>query len=103
MNEFITLKFLGTFAGVVAVVLLIVQFLKLPLDKVWKIPTRMIVWLISLIVLFSLGLIQDTITPETAFLTVLNSIVVTVSALGSYEITIKKLEQKKSPPGNKDP
>ena len=93
MNEYVTLEFLGSFVGVVAVVLLIVQFLKLKVDKVWKIPTRFIVWLIALVVLVAVESLTSTLTPDKFFLLALNSIVVTLSTMGAYEVTIKKLEK----------
>ena len=44
MNELptepFTWEYLATIAGATAATLLIVQQLKLPLDKLWKIPTR---------------------------------------------------------------
>ena len=42
---------LATIAGATLATLLIVQLLKLPLDKVWKIPTRILAYFIALIVL----------------------------------------------------
>ena len=39
---------LATIAGAALATMLIVQLLKLPLDKVWKIPTRIIVFRIML-------------------------------------------------------
>ena len=44
---------LATIAGAALATMLIVQLLKLPLDKVWKIPTRIIVFLIAAVVCFS--------------------------------------------------
>lgn len=103
MNEFITWEYLGTFAGIVAVVLLIVQWLKVPADRVWKIPTRFIVFFITLVLMFAMAFFQGDITSEIAFMTVLNSIVVTMAVLGTYDVTVKKLEQRKAPPKNKEP
>jgi hypothetical protein len=97
MGEYLTWEFLATFAGAVAAVTLIVQFLKLPVDKVWKVPTRFVVFLIALIILFAVMFFTDTATPEKAALTVLNAIVVTMAAMGAYEVTFKKIENK--PPG----
>ena len=42
---------LATIAGAALATMLIVQLLKLPLDKVWKIPTRIIVFLIAAVVM----------------------------------------------------
>jgi hypothetical protein len=103
VDKFITWEFIGTFAGAVAVVVLIVQWLKLPIDRIWKIPTRIVVWIISMIVLFAYTFFKGTLTPDSSFLIMLNSILITMTALGTYDVTVKKLEQKKAPPGNKDP
>ena len=51
MEGLLSWDILGTYAGVTMIVTLIVQYLKLPLDKVWKIPTRVLVYVISCIVL----------------------------------------------------
>ena len=40
VGEPLTWTYLATIAGAAAFTLLVVQFLKAPLDKVWKIPTR---------------------------------------------------------------
>ena len=42
---------LATIGGAAMATMLIVQLLKLPLDKVWKIPTRIIVFVIAFVVL----------------------------------------------------
>lgn len=101
MKEYFTWEFLGTMAGVVAAVTLIVQFLKLPIDKVWKIPTRYIVFAISLLILFVVLYFTDVITPDKVALTILNAFVVAMASMGAYDVTFKKIEEKKEnkPPG----
>ena len=42
VGEPLTWTYLATIAGAAAFTLLVVQFLKAPLDKVWKIPTRVL-------------------------------------------------------------
>ncbi len=96
MNEFLTWEFLGTMAGVVMATTLITQFLKMPLDKVWKIPTRFIVFLIALILLFAVDLVTGTFRPDRSILLVLNAVVVSMASLGTYETTFKKLENKQT-------
>ncbi len=103
MNEFLTWEYLGTFAGVVAAVTMIVQFLKLPMDRVWKIPTRFLVFIIALVLLFTVQYFTGEITADVAALTIINAVVVTMAALGTYEVTVKKLEQRKDPTHNKNP
>jgi hypothetical protein len=92
MSEYLTWEFLGTFAGVVAVVVLIVQFLKLPLDKVWKIPTRYIVYVIAAGILFAVQAVTSVLAPGDIIITLLNAVVVTMAAMGTYDVTFAKLK-----------
>ncbi|MGB8450703.1 MAG: hypothetical protein WCD89_00085 [Anaerocolumna sp.] len=94
VNEFITWDFLGTMAGAVAATTLIVQFLKIPLDKVWKIHTRYVVYFIAFFLLFFVELFTGNITFEHTILIMLNAIIVTMAAMGTYEITFKQVEDK---------
>ena len=89
---------LATIAGATAAVLLIVQLLKLPLDKVWKIPTRIVVYIISLILLLLATLFTDGLTVQTGLLTAVNAVIVALAAMGAYEMTFRKLDEKKQPP-----
>ncbi len=90
INEFMTWDFLGTIAGVVAATTLIVQFLKIPLDKVWKIHTRYVVYFIALILLFLVEIFTGHVTLERSILIILNAIIVTMAAMGTYEVTFKQ-------------
>ena len=89
---------LATIAGATAAVLLIVQLLKLPLDKVWKVPTRIVVYVISLIILLLATLFTDGITLQTGLLTAVNAVIVALAAMGAYEMTFRKLDEKKDQP-----
>ncbi len=84
---------LATIAGATLATLLIVQLLKLPLDKVWKIPTRIIAYVIALVVMilathFTIGL-----TWSNVGLAALNSVIVALAAMGAYEVSFKKIEE----------
>ena len=92
MSEYLTWEFLGTMVGAVAATTLITQFLKLPLDKVWKLPTRFVVYLIALMILFAVELFTGKVTMEGSILIILNAIVITMASMGAYEATFKKLE-----------
>ncbi|WFR55464.1 hypothetical protein QA584_17860 [Anaerocolumna sp. AGMB13025] len=94
LNEFITWDFLGSMAGAVAATTLIVQFLKLPLDKVWKIHTRYVVYFIAFFLLFFVELFTGHITAQRVVLLMLNSIIVTMASMGTYEVTFKQVENK---------
>ena len=91
MNEYLSLESIGTFAGMVVAINLIVQFLKPLLDKVKKIPTRYLVWAIAVIVSTAYQAITGTFTASVIYLLLLNSILLTLTAMGSYEATIKKI------------
>jgi len=91
MNEYLSLESIGTFAGMVVAINLIVQFLKPLLDKVKKIPTRYLVWIIAIIVSTAYQAICGTFTASVIYLLLLNSILLTLTAMGSYEATIKKI------------
>jgi uncharacterized membrane protein AbrB (regulator of aidB expression) len=86
-------EYLATIAGATLVTMLIVQLLKLPLGKVWKIPTRLIVYLIALIISLLATHFTVGLTWENGILTAVNAVIIALAAMGGYEVTIKKLEQ----------
>ena len=85
---------LATIGGASMATMLIVQILKLPLDKVWKIPTRIIVFVIAFIVLILATYFTTGLDASTALLTVVNAVIVALTAMGGYELTFAKLEKK---------
>ena len=93
-TEPFTWTYLATIAGATVATVLIVQLLKLPMDKVWKIPTRIIVFLIAAIVLLLATYFTQGLTWENALLTVLNAVIVALAAMGAYELSFAKLEHK---------
>lgn len=79
---------LGTIAGCTAFALLFVQLIKAPLDKVWKIPTRLLVYIVCLIVmLLSAVFSGDGLTWASALLAAVNAVIPTLAAMGAYEVT----------------
>ena len=85
---------LATIGGAAMATLLIVQLLKLPLDKVWKIPTRIIVFVIAAIILTLATYFTQGLTWNTAILTLINAVIVALTAMGGYELTFAKIEKK---------
>ena len=77
---------LGTLAGATAATLLIVQFAKLPLDRVWKIPTRLLVLVVAFLILLFAQIFTAGLSPESLPLIVLNSFLVAAAAMGAYEV-----------------
>lgn len=91
----VTWEQLATIAGAAMATMLIVQLLKLPIDKVWKIPTRIIVFLIAAIVMLLATYFTQGLTWNTALLTLMNAVIAALTAMGGYELTFKKLEERK--------
>ena len=87
---------LATIGGAAMATMLIVQLLKLPLDKVWKIPTRIIVFVIAFVVLILATYFTQGLTWNTALLTVINAVIVALTAMGGYELTFKKIEERRA-------
>lgn len=86
---------LATIAGAALATMLIVQLLKLPIDKVWKIPTRIIVFLIAACVMLLATYFTQGLSWNTALLTILNAVIAALTAMGGYELTFAKLEARK--------
>lgn len=96
--SFFTWESIGTFTGSVALVVFLVQLLKLPIDRIWKIPTQYVAYGISLTVLllsrvFAPG--QGALDVQSVLLCVLNAAVVSLSAMSAYDMAINRVEEKK--------
>lgn len=93
-TEPFTWAYLVSIGGATVAVLLFVQIIKLPLDKIWKIPTKIVVYVISLIVLLLATHFTTGLTVSDGFLAVFNALIVTAAAWGLYEVTFRKLDDK---------
>jgi peptidoglycan/LPS O-acetylase OafA/YrhL len=99
-DNYMSLGFLGTFAGAVAAVVLVVQFLKAPADKVWKIPTRYVAFIVALIILFVFeAAVNRLSTPGWYIVVPFNAILVALTAMGSYDTAKAIVNNKSVPPG----
>lgn len=85
-------EYLATIGGAAALTLLICQFLKVPLDHVWRIPTRLLAYLIALVIIIIATACTTGLTPSTALMAFVNAFLAALSAYGSYELTFAKLE-----------
>lgn len=95
MNEFINLGYLGSLTGCVAVVILLTQFFKEIIDKYVKIPTKYVTFLFSLVTMLAYQLGTNTFTFKGIYILLLNAIIVTLTATGGYEYTVKPITEKK--------
>ena len=89
-TEPFTWAYLVTIGGATVAVLLIVQLCKFPLDKIWKIPTRAVVYFIALVILLLATYFTAGLTVESGILTALNAVIVALGAMGLYELTFKR-------------
>ena len=96
----VTWEQLATIGGAALATMLIVQLLKLPLDKVWKIPTRIIVFVISFVVLILATYFTQGLEWSSALLTIINAVIVALTAMGGYELTFKKIEERQADKNN---
>ena len=86
-------KYLAKTAGAAVFAFAVVQFIKAPLDTIWKIPTRILVYLLCLITLLvANAFLNHGLTIEMAALSVFNALIAAYSAYGLYEVFIRKKE-----------
>ena len=93
VGEPLTWTYLATIAGAAAFTLLVVQFLKAPLDKVWKIPTRVFAYVVALGVMMVATAFTTGLTVDNALLVGVNALLAALSAYGAYEVTFGKIEK----------
>lgn len=92
-TEPFTWAYLGTIGGAAAFTLLVVQFIKAPLDKVWKLPTRFVAYVIALAVLLVATAFTSGLNVETVLLSLCNALLAALSAYGMYELTFAKADK----------
>mgnify|MGYP001554139059 FL=1 len=86
-----TWQYLASIAGAAAFTLLVVQFLKAPLDKIWKIPTRVFAYIIALLTMLVATAFTTGLDIQTALLAVVNAFIAALTAYGAYEVTFAKV------------
>ena len=89
-----TWETLATLAGATMATVLIVELLKLPMDRVWKIPTRVLVYFIALGILLLGTVFTSGLSWNRRLLTAVNAVIVALAAMGTYEVSFRKLEGK---------
>jgi len=92
---------LVTPAAAIAVVLLITQYAKAGVDKVFgHFPTRLFVLLLSFLIVLGAQAFTAGIGWADAPLIVINTFVVALAAMGAYEATFAKGEKNTEPPND---
>jgi len=94
MNEFMNYETLATFSGLVAAVAVIVQFTKTLVKKQFAdYVVRIYAFIIALILTFAFARAGEGF--DGALLTIINAMLVTLAAIGGYEIITDPFAQKK--------
>jgi hypothetical protein len=93
-NDFITMETLATFAGLVAAVSIIVQFTKsLIKNRFGDAAVRIYTFVIALMLTFIFARSGQGI--DGIVLTIINSIIVAIAAMGGYEVIADPKAEKK--------
>lgn len=85
MDQFLSIQYLGTFAGAVLATNVVVQVLK-DLPGIKNFPTRWLCLITAEVLLFGLSVVMKTLTAQTAFLDFLNGFVVAASAMSMWQV-----------------
>ena len=83
MNDFVTWDIIGTYAGAVMVVGLITQLLKY-FPIVEKIPTQLLSYLLSFVILTASQLALNTFNLTSLGLNMINAVIVSLASNGAY-------------------
>lgn len=94
-DSFITLDYLSTFGGMVTIIVLITQFTKELVDKFTKgLPTKYVVFIYSLITIVGYEITAGTFDISKIFVTIINAMMLTMTAMGGYECAFRPVEKK---------
>lgn len=88
--QFVNWNMLATYAGALAMVMIITQFTK-GLKVIEKIPTQIWSYVVALAILYPAYFFTGQLTFETAALILFNAVIVALAANGGYEALNKAL------------
>ncbi len=95
-NDFMNIEILATFAGLVAAVSIIVQFTKSIIKKNFgDSAVRLYAFIIALILTFIFARTGQGV--EGIVLTIINAILVSIAAMGGYEVIADPKAEKEKP------
>lgn len=96
-DNFLSWPTLATISGAAAAVVFLVQLLKVPLDTLKKVPTRIVVYGVSFVVLLVAKIFTEPqFSVETVALCLVNAVLVALAAMSLYEQTIAEPEAAKN-------
>ncbi len=94
MDALLTWGSAGTLAVATALTLLIVQYVK-PLSFLQNINTRIIAYIVALVLLLCATAFTTPAEVSSYFLAVFNAFIVAAAAVGTYQVTFKTTDQAK--------
>lgn len=89
MSEFFTWSSLATYAGATLATTLFTQLLK-EVGFIKRIPTRLFSYIIAVVLLFFATLFTGGLTVETGALSLINAVVVSLAANGTFDAATTK-------------
>ena len=92
-TDFLTIDYISTFMGTVAVTMLVVQFLK-DLPGIKKIPTRYFTFVIAFLNILICSALTGNFAVSNLYLMLINAILVTFTSTGGYDFAIKNVTIK---------
>lgn len=88
--QFVNWNMLATYAGALAMVMIITQFTK-GLKLIEKVPTQVWSYVVALAILYPAYFFTGQLTLETAILILFNAVIVALAANGGYDALNKAL------------
>lgn len=89
--EMFTWDYLASTAGATAAVAILTQFSK-SIPFVNKLPTQLVSYVISLVVMIAASFFTNALTVDSAALIPLNAVIVMLASNGAYDTITKKVE-----------
>ena len=89
-----TWAYVGTTAGAAAAAALITQYTKEWLDRLRHVPTRLVVLLLCLLFMVGSRAAQGALALQDLPIVLLNAVIAATSAMGMYQVTFARLEDK---------
>ncbi len=86
---FFTWAVLATYAGALAATMAVTQLLK-GVGFISKVPTRIFSWIIAALILIAATFFMGALTLDSAFLCLINAVVVSLAANGGYDLITAK-------------
>ena len=92
-TDFLTIDYISTFMGTVAVTMLVVQFLK-ELPGIKKIPTKYFTFIVAFLNILICSFITGNFAVSNLYLMLINAMLVTFTATGGYDFAAKSVTIK---------